>query len=195
MGLPNCRSHVRSCRNSAWRRNLARRLVASLTVALVRHAIRMRIVRVPGFVVALIFAAVPPAKAARLWNWHYGGAGVSASGTLTTDDPPNKSGCYRITAVSGSRNGVAIIGLQPAGTAIPGNEPYAIDNLVCASGPQLTGDGFGFVLADGTFANAFFGESHTPKAYMEFFSSADGKSNGGAKQSESPVVFSAEERR
>lgn len=172
----------------------ARRLAASLTTAPMRHAIPMRIVRVSGVVVALIFAAVSPAKATRLWNWHYGGAGVSASGKLTTDDPPNKSGCYRITAVTGSRNGVAIISLQPAGTAIPGNEPYAVDNLVCTSEPQLTGEGFGFGLADGTFANAFFGGSHTPQAYMEFFSSPAGKSGDGARQSESPVVFGAEER-
>jgi hypothetical protein len=42
------------------------------------------------------------------------------------------------------RNGEAIIGLQAVGTAIPGNEPYNVDNLVRLSGSQLTGDGFGY---------------------------------------------------
>jgi hypothetical protein len=156
----------------------------------------MRAFLIPCFLIALVLqTAIGPALAARLWAWNYSGRGFSASGTFTTDDAPNNADLYRITGITGSRNGVSIAGLQPAGTPIPGNEPYPVDNLIRAGNPQLTGDGFGFALADGTFANAFFGESHTPQTYMEFFSSPAGKSGGGAKQSESPVVFSAEERR
>ena len=143
----------------------------------------------------LAVAFVYPADAERLWLWQYSGDGFSARGSFATDDVPDKAGFYRITGITGSRNGVEITRLQPAGTPIPGNEPYAVDNVIRAGKPQLTGDGVGFALADGTFANVFFGESHTPQSYMEFFSSPVGKSGGGgARQSESPVVLSAEER-
>ena len=104
------------------------------------------------------------------WTWSYSEPGISASGTLTTDDAANADGFFPITGISGARNGVAITALQPAGTAIPGNEPFAVDNLIRAGGPQLTGSGFGFALADGTFANAFFADFLTPPGYLEFFS-------------------------
>ena len=49
-------------------------------------------------------------------------------------------------------------GLQPAGTAVPGNEPFAVDNLVRTAAPQLTVHGFGFSLANGDYANPFHNE-------------------------------------
>jgi len=92
---------------------------------------------------------------AATWRWQYAGTGIAASGTFITGDTPDADGFYAITAITGSRNGVAITGLQPAGSAIPGNDPYAVDDLVSSAGPQLTWNGFGYALADGSFANAF----------------------------------------
>ena len=89
------------------------------------------------------------ARALLLWNWSYSGAGVSASGTFTTNDAPDAAGFYQIVGITGTDNGAAITGLQPTGTAIPGNEPYAVDNLVSAAEPHLTKHGFGFSLANG----------------------------------------------
>lgn len=95
-----------------------------------------------------------PAQAAT-WHWDYSATGISAAGTFTTTDAPDADGFYTITAITGSRNGVAITGLEAAGSAIPGNDPYAVDNLVSTGGPQLTWNGFGFAMADGTWANPF----------------------------------------
>src|SRR5207244_6714093 len=85
-----------------------------------------------------------PARALLVWNWSYDGAGVSASGTFTTNNAPDGAGFYQIVGVTGTNNGVTITGLQPTGTAIPGNEPYSVDNLVSAAEPHLTTHGFGF---------------------------------------------------
>ncbi len=101
---------------------------------------------------ALVFTA--PAQAAT-WDWNYSAAGIAAAGTFTTSDAPDTDGFYTITAITGSRNGVAITGLEPAGSAIPGNDPYDVDNLVSIAGPQLTWNGFGYALADGGWANPF----------------------------------------
>ena len=85
-----------------------------------------------------------PAGALLLWNWSYSGAGVSASGTFTTNDAPDGAGYYQIVGITGTDNGAAITVLQPTGRAIPGNEPYAVDNQVSAAEPHLTTLGFGF---------------------------------------------------
>lgn len=95
------------------------------------------------------------AQAATTWDWQYDATGIAASGTFVTGDVPDADGYYQITAITGARNGVAITGLQPTGTAIPGNEPYAVDNLVRLANGQLSYDGFGFALADGSYANPF----------------------------------------
>jgi MYXO-CTERM domain-containing protein len=95
------------------------------------------------------------AQASVTWNWQYDGDAVAAAGTFVTADAPDADGWYQITAITGSRNGVAITGLQPTGTAIPGNEPYAVDNLVRLDDGQLSWDGFGYALANGAYANPF----------------------------------------
>ena len=92
---------------------------------------------------------------AATWTWHYDAGAIAASGTFTTTDAPDANGFYRIVEIRGSRNGIAITGLQPVGTAIPGNDPYAVDDLAATNGAQLTYDGFGFSLADGSYANPF----------------------------------------
>ena len=70
------------------------------------------------------------AFAQTIWNWSYAGNNINASGTFTTSDATDPSGFYQITAITGSRNVDVITGLYPAGSAVPGNEPYALDNLI-----------------------------------------------------------------
>ena len=100
------------------------------------------------------------AIAAAILLMHYGGTGVSASGT-----------------------GVAITGLQPTGSAIAGNEPYAVDNLVSAAEPHLTKHGFGFSLANHNYANPFYNGS----SYYEYLSVPPYTNGAGPER---PVLFS-----
>src|SRR4026207_747529 len=93
---------------------------------------------------------VNPAQASLNWNWSYSGDGITADGRFITDDTPDALGFYLITSITGTRNGTAITALQPTGTPIPGNEPFAVDNLVGLDGPQLTHNGFGYAIAGGT---------------------------------------------
>jgi hypothetical protein len=125
-----------------------------------------------------------PAEAVLLWNWTYSGTGVSASGTFTTNDAADEAGFYQIVGITGADNGVAITGLQPTGTAIPGNEPYAVDNLVSAGELHLTTHGFGFSLANGNYANPFYNGS----SYYEYLSVPPYINGAGPER---PVSFSA----
>jgi hypothetical protein len=120
------------------------------------------------------------------WRWSYHGEGVAASGTFSTKDAPNATGFYEITAISGEANGVAITGLQPAGTSIPGNDGYPVDNLVRTEAPQLSKHGFGYALADGTFANPFYGAHFAKPDTYAFFSDPANR-----KTSEPAVTFTA----
>jgi PEP-CTERM motif len=124
------------------------------------------------------------ANALLLWNWSYSGAGVSASGTFTTNDAPDAAGFYQIVGITGTDNGATITGLQPMGTPIPGNEPYAVDNLVGAVEPRLTAHGFGFSLTNGDYANPFYNGSN----YYEYLSVPPYKNGAGPER---PVSFSA----
>ncbi len=139
----------------------------------------------------IAIASSAPAHASLLWNWSYSGSGISANGTLTTADTADAQGFYQIIGISGSRNGQTITGLQPTGTPIPGNEPFAVDNLISVSGPQLTGNGFGYSLADGTFANPFFADFLSPASQLEFFSAPPFTPGIGPEDSELPVRFTA----
>jgi hypothetical protein len=120
------------------------------------------------------------------WRWSYHGEGVAASGTFTTKDAPDADSFYEITAISGEANGVAIIGLQPPGTSIPGNDGYPVDNLVRTAAPQLSMHGFGYALADRTFANPFYGAHFARPDTYAFFSDPANK-----RTSEPPVAFTA----
>ena len=113
--------------------------------------------------------AALPAEALE-WKWTYQGEGVAASGAFTTMDTPNADGFYEITRITGEANGVAITGLQPPGTSIPGNDGYPVDDFVRAEGPQLSLHGFGYALADGTYANPFYGAHFARPDYYAFFS-------------------------
>jgi hypothetical protein len=129
---------------------------------------------------ALVIAAAlvaPPTEASE-WRWSYRGEGVAASGILTTKDAPNVDGFYEITGIKGEMNGVAITGLQPAGTSIPGNDGYPVDSLVKTEAPQLSLHGFGYALADGAYANPFYGDHFVPPGVYAFFSDpANGKTS------------------
>jgi hypothetical protein len=143
--------------------------------------------RRPGFDLDLV--RVLPREDALLWTWRYSGEGIFAHGALKTTDTADADGFYLITAIAGERNGERIIGLQPAGTAIPGNEPFAVDNLIGAEGPQLTGGGLGYAPEDGTYANPFFADFRSPETYLEFFSAPPFGPEPGLEDSELPVGF------
>ncbi len=66
-------------------------------------------------------------------------------------------------------NGVAITGLQPAGSSIPGNDGYPVDSLIRTETPQLSLHGFGYALADGTYAAPFYGDHFVPPGVYAFF--------------------------
>jgi hypothetical protein len=126
-----------------------------------------------------------PAEALE-WRWSYQGEGVTASGSFTTKDARNADGFYEITGIKGEMNGVAITGLQRARTSIPGNDGYPVDSLVRTEAPQLSLHGFGYALADGTYANPFYGDHFVPPGVYAFFS--DPKNS---KTSEPLVKFTA----
>ena len=135
----------------------------------------------------LIGAALVAQSAHALeWRWSYSGEGVGASGGFTTSDKPDADGFYAITAIKGEMNGVAITGLQPAGTSIPGNAGYPVDSLVRVEAPQLSLHGFGYALADGTYANPFYGARFAPPGVYAFFSDPRNQ-----RHSEPQVTFTA----
>jgi hypothetical protein len=141
--------------------------------------------------VAALSLTAAQANASLYWNWNYSGNGIIASGTFSTNDIPDALGFYLITAITGARNGETITALQTTGTPIPGNEPFAVDNLVRLDGPQLTHDGFGYAIAGGTYANPFFADFLSPPGYLEFFSSPPFTGGSGTGDSELPIVFAA----
>ncbi len=104
------------------------------------------------------------------WRWTCEGPGFEANGAFTTDDKPDADDFYTITGVSGEANGEAITGLQSARTAIPGNEGWPVDNRVRLREPQLSPGGFGFALADGSFANPFYGARFVPPSFLAVIS-------------------------
>jgi hypothetical protein len=142
---------------------------------------------------AATFFGASTAPASTVWNWSYSGTGITAAGTFTTDDTPDANGGFLITAITGIRNGSLITALQPTGTAIPGNEPFTVDNLIfLAPGRQLTDHGFGFATGDGNFSNPFFAGFLSPPVYLEFFSTPPfGDGGQGPGDSELPIQFNA----
>ena len=126
------------------------------------------------------------AHASLLWRWSCQGHGFHASGTFTTEDKPNADGFYEIAAVAGEADGFAIVALEKVGTSIPGNPGYPVDNLVRAKRPHLTKNGFGFALANKTYANPFYGAHFAKPDYYSFISDP---ANG--RTSEPVVTFTA----
>ncbi len=124
-----------------------------------------------AFALALAVVSVAgEAQATMQWRWTCKGEGFDASGAFTTSNTPDADGYFAITGVTGEANGVAITGLQPAHTAIPGNEGWPVDNLVRSKPPQLSPGGFGFALAGGSYANPFYGARFKPPGFLAVIS-------------------------
>ncbi len=141
----------------------------------------------------LVFGTIQAASALS-WNWNYSGTGIGASGTFITNDTANNLGFYQISGISGTRNGETITGLQPAGTPIPGNEPFNVDNLISLNSEQLTGNGFGYSTSGGSYSSPFFASFLPKPGYLEVFSAppiVPGFENLGLEDSELPISFSA----
>jgi len=131
-----------------------------------------------------------PASASIVWTWQYSASGIAAGGTFQTVDTPDASGGYLITSIAGTRNGETITSLQAPGTAIPGNEPFLVDDLIFPGpGPQMTSGGFGFGTSGGNFSNPFYAGFLPTPGYLEFFSMPP--FTPGPDTSEVPIVFSA----
>lgn len=161
-----------------WRLSARRAKYRRLDLAL---RIRLKL----ALVLSLAALAAYPARATE-WRWSFHGPGVSGSGGFTTGDKADPDGFSEITRISGEVNGVAITGLQAAGTAIPGNEGYPVDSLVRMAEPQLSKNGFGYALADGSYANPFYGAHFAkPDFYLFISDPKTGKTN------EPAIVFSA----
>lgn len=137
--------------------------------------------------VLLLGGCAATAPATQVWDWAYTGTDIKAAGTLTTEARPDSAGFYRILAIEGRRDGAAIVRLWPAGTSIPCNGTYTVDNLIKPDAPQLTKSGFGFALADGGYANAFYADFATPPTYLEFHASQ----TAPCVTTEPPVTFKA----
>jgi hypothetical protein len=134
---------------------------------------------------AVFVLAAGQAQANKVWHWSYTGSGISAGGLLQTSDTADADGFYQMLSISGSRNGDAITGLFPTGSAIPGNEPFAVDNLIRLGAPdQLTVHGLGYSLASGAHSNPFYADFLTPATYLEVFTH-------GSSFSEVPITFTA----
>ncbi len=141
-----------------------------------------------------LFFGTMQAASALNWNWNYSGTGIAANGIFTTNDTPNDLGFYQIFGITGTRNGETITGLQAAGTPIPGNEPFNVDNLISLNTQQLTTNGFGYSTSAGNYSNPFFADFLTPPGYLEVFSAIPqipGSQNFGPEDTELPIRFSA----
>ncbi|MCF2149257.1 PEP-CTERM sorting domain-containing protein [Desmonostoc muscorum LEGE 12446] len=141
----------------------------------------------------LVFGTMQAASALN-WTWNYSGVGITADGTFITNDTPDDLGFYQILGITGTRNGETITGLQPAGTPIPGNEPFNVDNLISLNAQQLTGDGFGYSTSGGNYSSPFFASFLPTPGYLEVFSApplTPGFENFGPEDSELTISFSA----
>lgn len=75
------------------------------------------------------------AHANQTWAFSYSGAGVVASGTFTTASAAPAP--QPVLSMSGTRNGVAILGLVPVGSSLT----YSYDNEFSPVSPYFTSDG------------------------------------------------------
>ena len=172
-----------------------------------------RVPKLPRPLAALAALALPAfmsAKSAALtWDWRYSYDGkgkqpewsgeplfpgaIFASGTLETTDKPDSDGFYKILAITGQRNGVAIAGLMPTATSPPPYDrenKFPTDNLIrppLQGLSQLARNGFGYRLRTGEFVTVFFSPWWKPPGALEFYSKLPAIHEG-------PVEFSAKVR-
>ncbi len=141
----------------------------------------------------LVFGTMQAASALN-WNWNYSGTGITANGNFITNNTPNDLGFYLISGISGTRNGETITGLQPAGTPVPGNEPFNVDNLIRLNTQQLSTNGFGYSTSGGNYSSPFFADFLSTPGYLEVFSAIPlipGFQNFGPEDTELAIRFSA----
>ena len=142
---------------------------------------------------SVLLGNMQPASALN-WIWNYSATGIQASGFLTTTDTPNDMDFFTITDIMGTRNDEIITGLFSTGAAIPGNEPFVVDNLISLKPAQFTSSGLGFSTSGGNFVNVFFADFLTPPGFFEVYSAPPfipGFENFGPEDSESSISFSA----
>ncbi len=93
------------------------------------------------WVATLAFSGWGVAHADQTWAFSYTGAGVTASGTFTTASAAPVA--QDVLSISGTRNGVAILGLVPLGM----NLTYAYDNQFNPAAPYFTENGLLLAMA------------------------------------------------
>lgn len=151
-----------------------------------------------------------PTKDQLFWSWSYassqpgvGRSAIKARGHLITDNDSDADGLYQVLGISGQRNGARITGLVPAGTAIPGNvDPltgvsYVVNNQIQPAskdkhGGQLSTQGIGFALADGSFSNIFYASFLTPSIYLDFHTQPPFPAGPVTPNTETSIHFQAE---
>ncbi len=125
-----------------------------------------------GLLCAAAGAALLATPASALvFNFTYTGTGINVLGTLTTTNTTTTVGgrqAYTITGVTGTRNGSAIDQLFAAGTVVDTGGSVT-DNYLFATGPFLTGNGFGFGVA-GDSPNLLYNPFYVGTSYAEFVS-------------------------
>ena len=140
------------------------------------------------------------------WTWHYRateGENPVARGRLWTNARRNEDGDYQVKKIKGSRDGVRIDSLLPAGTSIPGNvdtitgKPYLGDNTIRTQDSktnqaQLTGGGIIFSLEDGSYSNLFYGTYPPTPSYYEFHSVSPYPNGVVSPNTESFIGFKAQ---
>jgi len=125
-----------------------------------------------GLTVALMMYS-PPVSAQQLWCWRFEGEGVLAAGSLVTANTMDAGDFWSITAITGFANSAAVIALQPAGTSVPGNSGFPVDNLIRATPPHSDDAWVWVVASDGAYHNPFHMDQY--RDYISRPPYADGK--------------------
>lgn len=121
----------------------------------------------------LAFSGWGAAHADQTWAFSYTGGGVSASGTFTTASAAPVA--QDVLSISGTRNGVAILGLVPLGSSTD----YSYDNQFSPVAPYFSDAGVLLAMAGGN-----------PDVNIYFFQGAfSDLYNDGTNFIETPISF------
>ncbi len=153
-------------------------------------------------VLAVLLCWVPPSYAGLTtptaatttvsWTYTNTAEGVFAQGTFELTPIAGESDYLRVTGITGTRNGIQIIGLYAVDQAVPGNEGYPLDNRFDPTTSGMTKAGIGFQLADLTYVNLFYADFLEPPVIYEVYSAAPFEGlNTAAEDSEFAVAFTA----